>query len=275
MHNLSEAASTSLIRLLDGELDMIKSGFPEEDSNARMIEYSILSSKLHFYALSITRMQPRTPSHDIMLRVGLTVALRLIHISHMRLCDTPVDTPDQTILRQQRCLPKTYYRGVAFAMAFLLKFFNLNGSAAQEEQQSAANHVMKALNIFRTVGTEDGDEYNRVVKFFSVMARLNPEQADPSKPRLTHRLGVSILLETYGAVYEAQGRSVELDENHTLHDKRPDLEEEEMPDAEPIYPESFEFDPTLLNFDVQDEVWNDPLWNMLSTNVGPSFFLDT
>lgn len=270
MHNMTEAASTSLIRLLDGELDTLKSSFREEDEHTRMIEYGILAVKLHFYALLMTRMRPMTSAYEIMQRTGLTVALRLIHISSLRLGNTPTEYPDSTVLRHQRCLPKAYYRGLAFAIVFLLKFFNLNGAAPLEEQQSAANHVVKALNVFKTCSTQPRDEYGRVVKFLEVMARLTPDDSNSGKPHLTHRLGVSILLETLGVVYEAQGRSVELDEDHTLHDRRPD-QEAEMLDIESSGEMGYNFDQELSDLDFQGEIWNDPIWNMLSLDVGSSF----
>ncbi|KAH6900228.1 hypothetical protein B0T10DRAFT_554765 [Thelonectria olida] len=215
LQNTSDVVGSSLVRLVNGELDAIKSAFHDDDAGSLKLEFSILVTKLHFHALMITKSPLTSPSRELMLQAGLTAAMRIIYISSRPTRSTFSSLGDGDLLsvQRQRALPKTYYRGVAFATVFLITFFHLNASASQEERQSAASHISMAQSVFNTCSIDSLDEYARAARMFEILTRLPPGSADPNKLRLTHRMGVSILFNATRIADEARGRRTDSVEN--------------------------------------------------------------
>lgn len=221
-NNINEAASSSIIRLVESELDVLSpSSLSQHDRH--MVDYSILTTKLHFYALFMARAQPGGVAHSITLKTALTVALRLIQIATERKRSYPeMDSSGLSPVQQARCLPKSYYKTLAFATIFLLKFFHLSDSATSAERQSATDHILMSHDIFSGCSTDPLDEFGRAARVFDILGSLSPDKSEPSKLRLTNRMGVSVLLEALNITYEARGQSTELDENATLDENAPE-----------------------------------------------------
>ncbi|KAH7118595.1 hypothetical protein B0J13DRAFT_569435 [Dactylonectria estremocensis] len=246
----NDTVGSSMIRLINSELDALKSAFPEREPGGLKVEFSILVTKLYFYSLLIAKSPPASSSRDVLLQTGLVAALRIIRIS-----TTPSRTParlgDRELppVQRDRSMPKTYYRGLAFATIFLLIFFYLNASATREEQESAGSHISLAQGIFKRCSIDPLDEYSRTAKLFEILARLPPGSSDPTKLRFTHRMGLSVLLHATRIADEARGRPVELVAEGTV--------------SEPVA--------TYQNQPQDQELPQDMLYNMDQTNSDAEF----
>lgn len=215
-NNSNTEIDSSLVRMVDTELDAIKTTCA--DGWTDMAELGVLAAKLHFYALVITRIRPGATSRDILLKLGLGVSLRIAHLTNARLHDnsnSTAETHNLTLQQRLRTHPKNYFRGLAFATVFLLRYFSLNSAAHADEQQMAANHVMMAHHIFQTCATSPQDEPGRAASLFETLGRQAPISADATKLRLTDRMGVSILLDAVSTASEVRGRPVEIAEGET------------------------------------------------------------
>lgn len=266
VHNISEAASASLMRLIDGELDVVKSTFSEEDTGSHKLEFSILAVKLHFYALLITRSTPGSPSSEITLKSGLAAALRITYISALR---PRKSRPDQlqdsvSMIRRQRSLPKNYYRGLAFATIFLLTFFHLNSAACKEEQQSAATHIAFSQGVFEACTVDPQDEFSRAAKVFETLARLTPGNSDPSQIQFTHRMGVSILLDAVITAAEARGKPVHIKADQTLDEAIAGDSGREGWEQQSVADVPYTMEQMNTSVDFFRELWDDPIMNMLN-----------
>ncbi len=213
-NNSNDEIDSSLVRMLDSELDALKSTCA--DGWTDLAELGVLAAKLHFYALVITRVRPGATSRDILLKLGLGVSLRIAHLMNARLHDSAAETHGLALRQRQRTHPKNYFRGLAFATIFLLRYFSLNSTAHADEQQAAANHVMMAHGIFQTCTASPHDEFGRAAVLFETLGRQAPVSADAAKLRLTDRMGVSILLDAVSTASEVRGRPVEIAEGETL-----------------------------------------------------------
>lgn len=215
LKSVNDDIDSSLVRLLDLELDELK----EECSDAwtDVTEMSFLAAKLYVYALAITRVRPGVTLRNIILRLGLSVSLRITQLASTQLHnnnDSPADTHGLTVGQRQRAHPKNYFRALAFAMVFLLRYFSLNSAAHADEQQLAANHVKAAHQVFQTCAVGPRDEFARAAAFFETLGRQDPVNADTLPVRLAadQRMGVSILFDALCMASEARGRPAEIEE---------------------------------------------------------------
>ena len=210
-NSVNDDIDSSLVRLLDLELD----GLKEEcsDTWTDMAEMGFLAAKLYVYALVITRVPPGAASRNILLKLSLGVSLRIAHLASARLHNSsPADTHGLTAGQRQRTHPKNYFRTIAFAMVFLLRYFSLNSAAHADEQQLAANHVKAAHQVFQTCAVGPRDEFARAAAFFETLGRQDPVNADALRTRLAadQRMGVSILFDALSTASEARGRPAEI-----------------------------------------------------------------
>ena len=280
-NNMNEAASSSIIRLVESELDAL---YPNQlnQHDRHMVDYSILTTKLYFYALFMTRAQPGGVAHSITLKTTLTVALRLIQIATERKRNYPeIDSCGLSPVQQARCLPKSYYKTLAFATIFLLKFFYLSESATNAERQSATDHILMSHDIFRGCSTDPLDEFGRAARIFDILGSLSPDKSEPSKLRMTNRMGVSVLLEALNITHEARGRSTELDENATLEDVAPETrtgsQSDMQPSGQPENQDVFEnwpytMDQVNSSLALLQGYWDDSMQDVMPTDPSYAFF---
>ncbi|KAK7430476.1 hypothetical protein QQZ08_002995 [Neonectria magnoliae] len=263
LQNTNESVGSSLIRVINNDLDALKLAVPEREPGILKVEFSILVTKIHFYALEITKAPLDSPAREIMLQTALVAAMRIIQISATPRLGTPDGQPS---LRRERSLPKTYYRGLALATIFLITFFHLNANASPEERQSAATHIALAQGVFRFCSIDPRDEYARVAKMFEILSRLPPGSADPTKMRFTHRMGVSILMNATRIADEARGRPTEIPEDHSVEEPRPiyeaDLRNHELQQEMVYNTEQVTSDVEFLR-----EFWDDPIMSMINLDA--------
>ena len=260
-HDIGDAASSSLIRLLDTELDALKPDGFGDPEYSRAAELCILDAKMHFYTLFITKFPHSAASRQIMLRTAFTAALRIIRISTSEWRDFPESRTDPSFVQRQKSLHKNHYRSLALATIFLLRFFHRSDAASAEEQQLAANHISLAGEHFKALSTAPRDEYIRTAKMFEILARMPLSAVEPSKMRLTHRMGVSIVLDAVTNATEVRGQQVEMDD-----DDRPAPSENQTDPA--IFQTNFEVPyysgQSGSDEDILRELWNDPFLSMLN-----------
>lgn len=259
VHDVDEATSTSLMRLMDTELDSLNSSLTEEDNeDGYKLERHILVVKLHFYAFLITKFRRESVAREIMLKTGLSTAIRIIDISTQPLPGSGWGKGDPEWIRRRRTLPKHYYLGLAFATIFLIKFFHLNSAASKEERQSAACHIGLAQNVFKTCSIDPMDEYGRAARVFELLAQLTADRVDAAKVRLTNRMGVSIVLDAITTASEIRGQPTEIGENQTLDEVKSGISGQ-VGNIDPLQGvESFMNDQDFIG-----GFWDDPLMGML------------
>lgn len=280
-NNSNHEIDSSLVRMVDSELDAIKTTCA--DGWTDMAELGVLAAKLHFYALVITRVRPGTTSRDILLKLGLGVSLRIAHLTNTRLHDNSVDTHNLTLQQRLRTYPKNHFRVLAFATVFLLRYFSLNSAAHADEQQMAANHVMMAHHIFQTCATSPRDECGRAANVFETLGRQAPISADATKLRLTDRMGISILLDAVSTAAEVRGRPVEITESETSQGTPVYAKEDtygisrELPVNGAQPPQQLQQqqqqqqhqDPWLADLTLSNnDLWNDAVWDMFGYQTG-------
>ncbi|KAI8960263.1 hypothetical protein F5Y11DRAFT_358644 [Daldinia sp. FL1419] len=204
VHNSNDGViDSSVIQLLDGELDTLKITFP--DGWTSMTDFGVLVVKMHVYTLVITRARSGTGAKEILLKLGLATALRIIHLANSRFHERLGENQTLTTAQREKTLPKDYYRGLAFATIFLLRYFSLNNNANAEEQQLAANHVIMAHTMFKTLASRHKDEYDRAASLFETLCKQAPASTDASRPSLPDRMGVSIVLDAIDTARELRG----------------------------------------------------------------------
>ncbi|KAF4978856.1 hypothetical protein FZEAL_4838 [Fusarium zealandicum] len=265
-HDIDETARCSLVRLMDTELEVLRSELAPGDEQMKPVELSILSARMHVYALMVTKDAPFSPSRQIMLGTARDVALRIIHISTLAFSSSSNGPGDPDLIRRQRSLPKNHYRCLAFATIFLLKFFYRKGADAPDERQTVANHIAKVQNLFKACAIEPLDEYNRTAKVFEVLGRenLDPEISKASKLRLTHRMGVSIVFDAVSHASEARGRPVEIRDGERLSTGQTAKEDEPSRGPELLIDETHVEDRPDTSMDFSQGFWSDPYMSLLS-----------
>ncbi|KAI1505952.1 hypothetical protein F5X99DRAFT_415629 [Biscogniauxia marginata] len=262
---------SSILRLFDREIDTLKVTFP--DQWTRMTEASALVAKIHIYALIITRGQSGTVSRDILLKLSLSASIRIIHLASSRFNDETAESYNLSGTQRQRAMIKNYFRGLAFATAFLLRYFSLNHAASAEEQQLAANHVLLSHTIFKTCSTYPRDEHGRVATLFETLCQKAPVLFDPDKLRVTDRMGVSILLDTISTASGLRGEPIEITELQPLNPPItiPELADDDNQQSY-VCAATNPFEPGASDLTFQNEFWTDQVWDMFNFPDAPSQF---
>ncbi|KAI1391814.1 uncharacterized protein F4822DRAFT_105932 [Hypoxylon trugodes] len=270
-HNSNDGVvDTSVTQLLDGELDTLKIVYP--DGWTTMIDHFVMAVKMHVYTLVIIRSRSTTSSRDILLKLGLAAALRIINLANSRFHERSDKPQSMSIGDRERLLPKDYFRGLAFATIFLLRYFSLNNNASNhEEQQLAANHVIMSHTMFRTLTLQPRDEFDRVANLFEVLCKQTPVSADV-KSNLTDRMGVYILLDAIDTANKLRGRTVEIQESEvpTTSASLPgpsSIPAEDVFDTNSQMVEPWQSDIAFANM-----FWGDPSWDMYSITAEAQHF---
>lgn len=188
------AIDPSILRLLDRELEGLKSSYP--DQWPHMLEYSTLVAKLHMYAMVISRDPASNTVRDILLKQSFSMCLRVIFLANTRHQEELSESHGLPVLRRHRAFPKAYFKGLAFTTAFLLRYFSLNPTASVEEQQVAANHVVLSHSICTSCAVHPKDELGRFATRCEELCRHGPMPVDPREPAAGDRVGVTLLIES-------------------------------------------------------------------------------
>ncbi|KAI1635264.1 hypothetical protein F4809DRAFT_651335 [Biscogniauxia mediterranea] len=272
---------SSILRLFDREIDTLKVAYP--DQWTRMAESSALVAKIYIYALIITRGRAGTVSRDILLKLALSAALRIIQLANSRFSDETPDPFNLTVVQRQRTMVKNYFRGLAFATAFLLRYFSLDNAASMEERQLAANHVILSHTIFKSCSLYPRDEHGRVAALFETLCQKAPVFFDPDKLRVTDRMGVSILLDAINTASELRGSSSEAVQVSEPPMENPVINVPEPIDSDAQDPSSSSssyepaaahaFEPWMLDTAAfPSEFWTDQVWDIFNFPEASSQF---
>jgi hypothetical protein len=257
------AIDSSILHLLDRELEGLKSSYP--DQWTRMLEYNTLIAKLHMYALVISRDRAGNTARDILLKLAFSTSLRVIYLASMRHNEDQSESHGQVAPRQHRAFPKSYFKGLAFTTAFLLRYFSLNPAASVEEQQLAANHVVLSHSIFTSCSLHPTDELGRFARRCEELCQHGPMVIDTQRSPPGDRVGVDLLV-----------HSMRLASGLQTADATSCKESPVAPTAEPV-----PADPGLIPLDAfgmtdqlldpwatdmvfSNQLWGDPGWDALS-----------
>ncbi|KAF2967561.1 hypothetical protein GQX73_g5966 [Xylaria multiplex] len=267
-HTTNDAASdSSILHLLDRELDGLRSLYPDQWSG--MLEYSTLVAKLHMYAQVISRDGIGNTARDILLKLSFSTALRIIYLANLRHNEDLQESHGVQALRQYGLLPKAYYKGLGFTTAFLLRYFSLNTAASPEEQQLAANHVALSHSIFKSCSTYPIDEFGRVATVFEELCQRGPMAMDPQRVTLGERAGVMVLVKAMKVAAQNRG-------DYTTSNIEPSI----PPVGQPFTPEpnltpcmNETLDPWTTDMMFPDQYWSDPAWDALNLPFMETQFL--
>ncbi|KAI1212071.1 fungal-specific transcription factor domain-containing protein [Annulohypoxylon truncatum] len=266
-HNSNDGVvDSSVTQLLDGELDTLKLTYP--DGWTSMTDYTVMVVKMHVYTMVITRSRPGASSRDILLKLGLATSLRIIHLANLRFQETPDKSQTMTTIERERTLPKNYFRALAFATIFLLRYFGLNnGNSSAEEQQLAANHVIMSHTIFKSATTKHRDEYDRVASLFETLCKQAPAPPDTSKTNVTGRMGISILLDGIGAAREMRGFPIEIPEPEASSTTDSLPGPSSIPQADIFDASSQLVEPWQSDLAFANMFWGDPTWDVYNMSA--------
>ncbi|KAI0521737.1 hypothetical protein F5B22DRAFT_549114 [Xylaria bambusicola] len=242
---------SSILHLLDRELDNLRSSYP--DQWPRMLEYNTLIAKLHMYVVVIARdNKSNNTARDVLLKLCFSTALRIVHLANLRRTEDLPECHGLSAAQQQRALPKSYFHGLCFTAVFLIRYFSLNPMAPAEEQQLAANHVAICHAIFKSYPSPT-HEFARVAKTIEDLCQLPPTTIDPGVVA-GDKAGVWVLLQ---ALQAAKKKSAQ-----TTAEREALATPLEHPTSiSPSLSTSYQtLDLSVIDMMFPDQYWNDPTW---------------
>jgi hypothetical protein len=261
LENSKESMNCSLVRLVETELDCLKTRFPTEWTPR--VEVTLLVAKLHLYLMTVIRMQSDLTSREVLLRLGLSASLRIVYVCEKSVAYESDYYPNIPTAELQRTLPKHLSRGLALATIFLLRFFVLNEQAAAQEQDLARNHVAIAHRYFQAGSATPQDERARVARLFETLSRQQPFDIDNAKLRLDNRMGWSLVDDSIEIGKEIREKSAQ-----STPKEVPVMEDLSL-DNQPL---EFNTDMNGLNpldFELPEDIWGDPQWGIFDISSAP------
>ncbi|KAF2474393.1 uncharacterized protein BDR25DRAFT_215847 [Lindgomyces ingoldianus] len=263
----------SLVELIDGELDALQTRFPT-DWTPRT-EFNVLVAKLQLYTMTIVRTQSDPASHDVLLKLGFSAALRIVYLSKESLPYVSDEHNDLNPAWLQRSLPKNYFRSLILAAIFLLRYFALNSRATAQERELARNHVIIVHAYFKEGATNDTrDERLRAAALLEHLGQQQAVDIENAKLRIDNRLGASLLFDAISESAELRNKSGEARE--TIPDIVSHPQKNSFDTATNGIQLSVglenkmveEYEP--LDFSLPQDIWGDSLWDMFDFGIAPS-----
>ena len=188
----------SLIPLFDQDLSQVQQAFLDIWTSELDIE--LQGAKLYLYAfcflpsvsppeLQSSRAGLTSPLPIVLLQLGLTAAVRLVHIScRLRQSDETTALADPSGLLHY---PKHFWRVLAFSALFLLQFLAVDTQASESDRELARNHVSAMHRLFMSFPSSP--EHIRAGKSIELVGRMPHNTGDLIFPRVFTRLGSSFL----------------------------------------------------------------------------------
>lgn len=278
LENSQEVVSHSLVKLIDTELDGLKSRFPAPWTPR--VEMAVLVAKIHLYTMTIIRMQLDLTSREILMKSGFSVALRIVYLSDQGLGYRSPDYNDIPPEVLQRTIPKNNFRALVLATVFLLRFFALNIHSSPEEQEIARNHVAMAQRYLKAGSRGQQDEKWRAAQLLEMLSRQQPVDVDHTKLRIDDRMGASLVYDAITTGHELRNLQTEVEEEGaSTENVVPDANRSagvpqppmavltEIPQVTVDDLESFVGGP--LDFSLPEDLWGDSVWGMFGTFAPP------
>lgn len=282
LENSQEAVSQSLVKLIDTELDSLKTRFPTPWSSR--IEMAVLVAKLHLYTMTIIRM-PNVTAREVIMKNGYSVALRIVYLSDKGLCHYSDDKyPEMTAASLQQTCPKHHFRALMLAAVFLLRYFALNINVSSDEQETARNHVAIAQRFFTAGAIDAKDERARAALVIEVVSRQQPMDIDSTKLKIDDRMGASIVFDAITRGHELRNIKADVEERTSPKDTQ-DYQQQSAADMlpPPVVPEFNDYAEmtqgdlsAISDFDIPldfnalpQDIWGDSMWGMFNTFAPP------
>lgn len=273
VENSQENMSHSLIRIIDAELDSLKTRYPTPWTSCAELAY--LTAKLLLYTTVIVRLQSDRTTREILMRNGLSVAVRIAYLTDQGLGYTNAEYPDITLEALRNTLPKNFYRILVLSTAFLIRFFVLNVHASPEEQELARNHVAITQRYLKWGCSDPLDERVRGAILFDVLCRQKPIDLDTSKLRVDDRLGASLLYDAITTGHVLRNKPVEVEEASPRGEAKGSEKAEDSSLIQPLVPEvdvqagaqeaAVDVDDFgLIDFSLPEDLWGDSIWGMFA-----------
>ncbi|KAH7087797.1 hypothetical protein FB567DRAFT_549050 [Paraphoma chrysanthemicola] len=274
VENSQESMSHSLIRIIDAELDGLKTRYPVPWTTRTEVTY--LTAKLLLYTTVIIRLQSDRTTREILMRNGLSVAVRIAYLTNQGLAFHSTDFADLEMEQLRNTLPKNYYRALVLSIVFLIRFFVLNSQATPEEQELARNHVAIAQRYLKGKCKDPLDERVRGAILFDVLCRQKPVELETSKLKVDDRMAASLVYDAVSTGHVLRQMPVEVDEsspkaspNPSSADVPPPQKEQEQP---ALAPDVNAPDASLdlegfgpMDFSLPEDLWGDSVWGMFDT----------
>lgn len=275
VENSQETMSISLVKIVDSELDGLKTRYPVTWTSR--VEMAYLTAKLLLYTTVIIRLQSDRASREIIMRNALSVAVRITYLTDQ---DFAFNSPDYADIAPEvlsATLPKNYFRVLVLSTAFLIRFFVLNAQAIPEEKELARNHVAIAQRYLNSLSDDPLDERVRGATLFGILSRQKPIDLENSKLRVDDRMGASLVYDavTMGQELRHMPFEVEETEGKTNDDGGGMGREQEISmnseSDEIIMDGKAQSDayPTL-DFSLPEDLWGDSIWGMFAP-IAPSY----
>ncbi|KAH8725189.1 hypothetical protein GQ44DRAFT_616300 [Phaeosphaeriaceae sp. PMI808] len=266
VENSQENMAHSLIKIIDAELDSLKTRYPTPWTSR--VEMNYLTAKLLLYTTVIIRLQSDRTTREILMRSGLSVAVRIAYLTDQGLAYQSTEFPDIPFESLMNTLPKIYYRVLVLSTAFLIRFFVLNSGATPEEQELARNHVAIAQRYLKLGCDDPRDERVRGAILFEVLCRQKPVDLESSKLKVDDRMGASLFYDAIATGHALRDMPVNVEEPLPEALKRPrsivpSKEQEPEPSAYTV-PEvtSMEMGFGPLDLPLPEDIWGDSIWGM-------------
>jgi hypothetical protein len=214
----------ALIRLLDQELDKVKSTF--QDAWTPELDLRLDAAKLYLYAFCYLTHSPLVEdipgassimvSFNQLLLQGFCAACRIIDTFSGLAFVEEDTTPSLHVSNEHfgRLLyyPKPLYTNLFFATVFLLQFLTAQRHASQTDRDFAIDHVTKAHHIFSQFRASR--EHKRAALLIEVLARLTRSGGGHAEPMTKARLGASIQHSQTFLAAQARKRSIDPNTGH-------------------------------------------------------------
>lgn len=266
VENSQENMSQSLVNIIDAELDSLKIRYPTPWT--LRVEMNYLTARLLLYTTIIIRLQTDRTTREILMRTGLSVAVRIAYLTSQGLAYQAPEYPDIPFESLMNTLPKNYYRVLIISTAFLIRFFILNDRARSEEQELARNHVAMAQRYLKLGCDDPLDERVRGAMLFEALCRQKPVDLETSKLRVDDRMGASLWYDAITTGHALRDIPVHIEEpspsasirsRSNFSSKEKDLGHtpEDLPQAMSM---TMDFEP--FDFSLPDDLWGDSVWGM-------------
>jgi hypothetical protein len=263
VENSEENVSHALIGIIDAELDSLKTRYPTPWTSR--VEMTYLTAKLLLYTTVILRLQSDRASREILMRNGLTIAVRIAYLTEQGLAYQSAEFPNLRFEDLRNTLPKNYYRILILSTAFLIRFFVLNIHATSEEQELARNHVALAQRYLKLACDNPLDERVRGAILFDVLCQQKPIDLEKSKLKVDDRMAASLLYDAISTGQALRNMPVEVEEMSPNPEFRAASSEIRQQEPEPTYePHAAtnmdEFG--TMDFSLPEDLWGDSIWGM-------------
>jgi hypothetical protein len=268
MENSQENMSQSLIGIIDAELDGLKTRYPTPWTSR--VEMTYLTAKLLLYTTVIIRLQSDRASREILMRSGLSAAVRIAYLTDQGLAYQSTEFPDIPFETLRNTLPKNYYRVLVLSTAFLIRFFVLNSDAMPHEQELARNHVALAQRYLKLSCKDPLDERIRAAILFDVLCRQKPVDLEKSKLKVDDRMAASLLYDAITTGHALRNMPTEIAESLPKLPQKAENVSSTKPQEGVVPPLEFDHivDPVDMNgfgpmdFSLPQDLWGDSVWGM-------------